>query len=322
MKIAFVFLLLFTHGINHSAFAQSYPTKPIRMIVPFPTGGGVDLTARVIGAKLTEALRQQVIVDNRGGAAGIIGMELAAGSKPDGYTLIMSSLAPLAINPGLYPSVPYDSVKSFAPVARVATEVYALTVHPSVPAKSVEEFIALAKAQPGKLVYASSAVGSVTHLAGELFQSMDGIKMLHVPHKGGGLAFTALLGGQVNMYFSPLFSLRQYITAGKVRALGVTSSRRSYLASDIPTIAESGLPGYEATSWTGLLAPSGTPQPIITRLNAEIIRVLPMPEVSEVLGGSGTEFGRNTPEQFGDVVRAELDKWRKLIRAVGVKAEQ
>lgn len=321
MKIALVFLLLFAHGIGHTAFAQAYPTKPIRMIVPFPAGGGADMTARIIAAKLTEAWGQQVVVDNRGGAAGNIGMELAARSKPDGYTLVMSTSAPLTINPGLYPSVPFDSVKDFAPVALVHTQTYVLAVHPSVPAKSVTEFIALAKAQAGKLVYASSAVGGLPHLAGELFQSMAGIKMLHVPYKGGGPAFAALLGGQVNMYFSALTPLRQYMTAGKVRALGVTSSRRSHLAPDIPTIAESGFPGYEATSRTGLLAPSGTPQPIITRLNAEITRVLPMPEVSEILGGDGTEFGRNTPEQFGAFLRAELEKWRKVTQVLGLKAE-
>ncbi len=321
MRIAFAFLLLLAHGINHAAFAQDYPTKPVRMIVPFPAGGGVDMTARVIGARITEALGQQVIVDNRGGAAGSIGMELAAGSKPDGYTLITSSAGPLAINPGLYASVPYDSIKNFSPVALVATEDYALTVHPSVPARSVNEFIALAKAQPGKVVYGSSAVGGVPHLAAELLQSMAGIKMLHVPYKGGGPAIAGVLGGEVNMYFPPYLVAAPHVSAGKLRVLAVASGRRAYIAPDLPTIAESGLPGYEAQGWTGVLAPAGTPQAIIAKLNAEIVRVLPLPEVSKLLGGNGSEFGKNTPEQFGDFLRAELDKWRTLIKALGVKVE-
>ncbi len=311
-------LYLLANGV---AFAQAYPAKPIRMLVPYPPGGGVDIAARTVGLKISEALGQQIIVDNRGGASGNIAMETAARGAPDGYTLIMSSAGPVAMNPGLYPALPFDPVKDFAPIALAASTVYALVVPPSVPAKSVKEFIALAKAQPGKLTYASSGIGGPPHLAFELMQMMGGFKVIHVPYKGAGPALADLLGAQVTAFFSDLIAARQHLASGRLRALGVSSARRSPFAPDVPTIAEAGLPGYEATGWSGLLAPSGTPRPIIDRLNAEIIRILPLPDVKERLAGDGSEFGKNTPELFAGFIRAELDKWRKVIQTANVKVE-
>ena len=307
--------------ISGNLFAQAYPNKSVRILAPYPPGGGVDIAARTVGQKLGETLGQQFIVDNRAGAAGNIGMEIAARATPDGYTLIMSSAGPVAMNPGLYPALPFDSVKDFAPVALAASTVYALVVPLTVPAKSVNELIALAKAQPGKLTYASSGVGGPPHLAFELMQLTAGIKMIHVPYKGAGPALTDVLGGQVTAFFSDLIAARPYLTAGRLRALGVSSSRRSLFAPDLPTIAEAGLPGYEATGWSGLLAPAGTPRQIIDQLNAEIVRMLPLPDVKERLAGDGSEFGRNTPEMFARFIRTELDKWRKVILTANVKLE-
>lgn len=281
----------------------------------------MDIAARTVGQKLGEALGQQFIVDNRTGAAGNIGMEIAAHATPDGYTLIMSSAGPVAMNPGLYPALPFDSVKDFAPVALAASTIYALVVPLGLPAKSVNDLISMAKVQPGKLTYASTGVGGPPHLAFELLQLMAGIKMIHVPYKGAGPALTDVLGAQVTAFFADLIAARPYLTAGRLRALGVTSSRRSPFAPDVPTIAEAGLPGYEATGWSGVLAPAGTPRQIIDKLNAEIVRMLPLPDVKERLAGDGSEFGKNTPELFGQFIRAELDKWRKVIRTANVKLE-
>jgi tripartite-type tricarboxylate transporter receptor subunit TctC len=301
--------------------AQSYPTKPIRMLAPYPPGGGVDIAARTIGQKLSETFGQQIIVDNRPGAAGNIGMEIAARAAPDGYTLIMSSAGPVAMNPGLYPALPFDPLKDFAPVALAASTVYALVVPAALPVKSVKDLIALAKAQPGKLTYASSGVGGPPHLAFELMQLTAGIRMIHVPYKGAGPALADLLGGQVTAFFADLIAARPHLASGRLRALGVSSAQRAPSAPDVPTIAEAGLPGYEATGWSGVLAPAGTPRAIIQKLNAEIVRVLPLPDVKERLAGDGSEFGKNTPEQFARFIRAELEKWRKVIKTANVRLE-
>lgn len=303
------------------AQAQTYPSKPIRIIVPFPTGGGVDLAARIIGQKLNEALGRPVIVDNRTGAAGHIGTEIAARSVPDGYTLVMGSLGPLAIDPSLYPGLPYDPVKDFSPIALVASTIYALVVHPDVPAKSVEELIALAKANPGKLNYASSGTGTPPHLFMEHFMTSAG-KMSHIPYKGAGPALTDLLGGQVQVFFADVIAIRPYLESSRLRALAVTSARRARTTPNLPTMAEAGLHGFVATSWTGVLAPAGTPQAIVTRLNAEIARVLPLPEIAASLGGDGSEFGKNTPDDFAAFMRSERARWRKVIDAAGVKLDR
>ena len=303
------------------AQAQTYPSKPIRIIVPFPTGGGVDLAARIIGQKLNEALGRPVIVDNRTGAAGHIGTEIAARSAPDGYTLVMGSLGPLAIDPSLYPGLPYDPVKDFAPIALVASTIYALVVHPDVPAKSVEELIALAKASPGKLNYASSGTGTPPHLFMEHFMTSAG-KMSHIPYKGAGPALTDLLGGQVQVFFADVIAIRPYLESNRLRALAVTSAQRARATPNLPTMAEAGLPGFVATSWTGVLAPAGTPQAIVTKLNTEIVRVLPLPEIVASLGGDGSEFGKNTPDEFAAFMRSERARWRKVIEAASVKLDR
>ena len=301
--------------------AGNYPARPIRIIVTYPPGGGVDLAARVIGQKFTDAFGQQVIVDNRGGGGGNIAMEMGARAQPDGYTLTMSAAGPTAINVSLYSKVPFDPVKDYAPVARVASTVYALIVHPSVEAKSVKELIALARTRPGKLTFASAGIGAPPHLAGELLKTMAGIDIVHVPYKGTGPAIADLVGGQVTMMFSDALAAVPQIKAGKLRGLAVSSPRRFAFAPDLPTVAEAGVPGFSAVGWTGLLAPAGTPRAVVQKLNAEIVRVLPLPDVKEKLAGDGSEFGKNTPEEFSKFIKEEIAKWGKVIKASGARAD-
>ena len=300
---------------------QTYPARPIRMLVPFAPGGGTDISARVIGQKMTEQLHQTIIVDNRTGASGHIAMEITARAAPDGYTLIMSTVAPMAFSPALFTNLTFDPLKDYAPVALASSTVFAIVVPPSLPAKSVKELIALAKSQPGKLSYASGGTGGASHIATELFQLMAGTSMVHVPYKGGGAAMPEVMSGQVSLLFADVIGARGFVAAGKLRALGVTSKVRSKIMPEVPTISEAGLPGYEMTSWNGVLAPAGTPRPIIDRLNSVIVRVLPMPDVAEKLAGDGSEFGKNTPEQFGAFVKAEYQKWGKIIRQAKIKIE-
>ncbi|MGZ5095456.1 MAG: Bug family tripartite tricarboxylate transporter substrate binding protein [Vulcanimicrobiaceae bacterium] len=300
---------------------QNYPARPIRMLVPFAPGGGTDISARVIGQKMTESLGQQTIVDNRTGASGHIAMEIAARAAPDGYTLIMSTVAPMAFSPALFTSLPFDPLKDYAPVALASSTVFVIVVPPSLAAKSVQELIALAKAQPGKLTFASGGTGGASHIATELFQLMAGTNMVHVPYKGGGAALPEVMSGQVSLLFADVIGARGFVAAGKLRALGVTSKTRSSIMKDVPTISEAGLPGYEMTSWNGVLAPAGTPRPIIDKLNAAIVRVLPLPDVADRLAGDGSEFGKNTPDQFAAFVRSEYAKWGKIIRTAKIKIE-
>ena len=304
-----------------SAAQQNYPTRPIRMLVPFAPGGGTDISARVIGQKMTEALGQQVIVDNRTGASGHIAMEITARAAPDGYTLIMSTVAPMAFSPALFASLPFDPLKDYAPVALASSTVFVIVVPPRLPAKSVKELIALAKSQPGKFAFASGGTGGASHIATELFQLMAGTNMVHVPYKGGGAALPEVMSGQVSLLFADVIGARGFVAAGKLRALGVTSKVRSKVMPDVPTISEAGLSGYEMTSWNGVLAPAGTPRPIIDRLNAVIVRILPLPDVAERLAGDGSEFGKNTPEQFAAFIRSEYAKWGKIIRTAKIKIE-
>ncbi|MCW5606176.1 MAG: tripartite tricarboxylate transporter substrate binding protein [Burkholderiales bacterium] len=301
--------------------ADAYPSRPIRVIVTYPPGGGVDLAARTIGQKLTDAFGQQVIIDNRGGGGGNIAMDMGARAQPDGYTLVMSAAGPTAINVSLYSKIPFDPVRDFAPVARVASTIYALVVHPSVEARSVKDLIALAKASPGKLTFASAGIGAPPHLAGELLKSMAGIDIIHVPYKGTGPAIADLMGGQVTMMFSDALAAAPQIRAGKLRGLAVSSPKRFPLVPDLPTVSESGVPGFSAVGWTGLLAPAGTPRPIVQKLNTAIVRVLPLPDVREKLAGDGSEFGKNTPEEFSAFIREEITKWGKVIKASGARAD-
>lgn len=303
------------------ALAQNgYPHKPIRIVVPVAAGGGTDYTARLIGQKLSEAWGQPVIVDNRPGAAGNLGVELASKATPDGYTLVMP-ITSFPINPSLYAKLPFNTVKDFAPVVLVASAPLLLVVNPSVPAKSVKDLVALAKAKPGQMNYANSGSGTTAHLAGELFKRMAGVEIVSIAYKGGGPAVIDLIAGQVQVYFSTIPAALQQVKAGKLRALAVTSSKRVTELPDMPTVSESGLPGFEVVGWFGLFAPAGTPLPVITRLNGEIVRILNVPEVRERFSGHGLIPGGGTPQELGQFLQAQIAKWGKLVKETGIRVE-
>jgi tripartite-type tricarboxylate transporter receptor subunit TctC len=300
-----------------AACAADYPVKPIRMIVGFAPGGGTDTTARAIGNKLSERLGQQIIIDNRPGAAGNIATDLVAHANPDGYTILMGTIAALAINPSLYGKLPFDPQKDLTPIIQAVDSTNILSLHPSVPAHNVKELIALAKTKP--LNFGSSGVGGTGHLAGELFNTMAGVKMTHVPYKGGGPAMVDLIAGQVELVFATAASAVPHIKAGKIRGIAVTTAKRSALMPDLPTISEAGLPGFDANNWYGLMAPAKTPRPIINRLNAEVGKVLAMPEVKDFLFHQGLDPAAGTPEKFGAYIKAEQAKWAKVVKASGAK---
>jgi tripartite-type tricarboxylate transporter receptor subunit TctC len=314
-------IFVFGACVASTALSQDYPSRPIRIIVPFPAGGTADLLARQIGPTMSEALRQQVIIENRTGAGGNIGADLAAKSKPDGYTLLMGTVSTHAINPNLYPKMPYDPVKDFAPVTMVARMPNLLVVHPSVPANNVAELIALAKAKPGALAFASAGNGTTQHLAGEVFKKMAGVDMIHVPYKGNAPAVTDLVGGQVQVMFDNIPVSLQQVRAGKLRALAVTGPARSPVLPELPTVAEAALPGYSITSWFGLYAPSGTSPQIIERLNREANKALATAQIRRRLTDQGIEPAGGTPGQFADFMRAELVKWGKIVRESGARVD-
>ena len=297
-----------------------YPVRPVRLIVPFPPGGGTDTMARVIGPKLGEALGQQIVAENRGGAGANIGAEIAAKSPPDGYTLMLATITN-AIGASLYTKLNYNLVRDFATISQLATTPHILVVHPSVPVKSVKEYIAFAKARPDQLTYSSSGSGSAAHLAGELFNSLTGVKSVHVPYKGGGPSMIALVGGEVSVCFATMPSAINYVKAGRLRGIAVTTAQRSPSTPELPTIAESGVAGYEAGSWYGLSAPAGTPKEIISRLNAETQKVMVLPDVKERLFNAGFEVVVSTPEQFAEFTRTEIQKWGKLVKAAGLRVD-
>ncbi len=303
-----------------TAFAQGYPNKPIRLIVPVAAGGGTDFTARLIGQKLTDAWGQPVIIDNRPGAAGNLGVEIAARSAPDGHTLVMP-ITSFPINPSLYRKLPFDTVKDFAPVTLVALAPLLLVVNPSLQATSVKELVALAKSRPGELNFANSGSGTTAHLAGELFKRMAGIDIVSIPYKGGGPAVIALLGGQVQIYFSTIPAALAQVKAGKLRALAVTSRERVPQLPDMPTVADAALPGFEVVGWFGLFAPAGTPKAVIALLNGEVVKVLAMPDVRERFAAQGLIPGGGTPEALASFLKSEMAKWGKLIREAGIRIE-
>jgi len=299
----------------------SFPSKPIKLIVPYPPGGGADIFARTLSQKLGENLGQQVIVDNKAGENGIIGTDMVAKSAPDGYTLVLGNIGPNAINQAIYPALPYDCVKDFAPVALTGYTAHILAVNTKVPVSNVAELIALAKAQPGKLTYASSGIGGSPHLAGELFKLMTGTNMVHVPYKGASPGNTDLIAGQVDLTFNTLPPLLQFAKTGKIKALAVTGAKRASALPDVPTIEESGVKGYDVTTWYGVLAPAGTPPEVVARLNAEILKTLKTPEVYQKLQGQGFDVDTSTPEAFAALIRDEVDKWKKVAKEANVKAE-
>jgi tripartite-type tricarboxylate transporter receptor subunit TctC len=303
------------------AFPQQYPVRPVRFVVPFSPGGSTDTLARTLGVKLADGLGQQVVVDNRPGANGNIGMEIVAKSPPDGHTIVLGYIANLAIAPSLYAKLPFDPVKDYAPITQIASSPNVLTAHPSVPAKTLKELIALAKAKPGQVSFASTGVASVGHLTGELLNNLAGVRITHVPYKGSGQAITDLLGGHVQVMYSGFSSTMPHIKSGKLRALAVTGAKRSDALPEVPTIAEQGYPGVEATAWYGVLAPARTPRPVVTRLHGEIVKALRMPDVKERLGTLGFELVGGTPEAFGAYIRSEIKKWEKVVKASGAKPE-
>ncbi len=296
-----------------------YPSKPVRVIVPFPAGGATDLVARILTQKLSDSMGRQFFVENRGGAGGLVGSEAAAKAAPDGYTLVVGTSGTHAINFSLYAKPSYDPVKDFEAITRLAVLPSLILVHPSLPANSLGELIAHAKANPGKLAYASA--GNLLYLSGALLTSMAGIDMLHVPFKGAGPQLGAIANNDVQVAVTPVFSALPVLKSGKVRALAVTSAKRSAAAPEYPTVAESGLPGYEAESWYAMFATGGTPREIVNRLNAEIRRIVATPEVRDALHNQGAEPATDTPEEFAAMVRADVAKWAKIVKQTGAKAD-
>jgi tripartite-type tricarboxylate transporter receptor subunit TctC len=304
-----------------AAYAQPYPSKPIHFVVPYPAGGPLDTVARLRGQKVSESVHQPVVVENKPGAGGNIGADYVAKAAPDGYTILMGAVATHAINPTLYRNIPYDPVKDFAPVTEVAWTPNVLVVNPSLPVSNVKEFIAYAKAHPGELNFGSGSTGSAGHLAGELFKTMAGVQMVHVPYKGAGPAMQDLNGGQIQLMFDNLASSLGQIRAGKVRALAVTTAKRSTLAPELPTIAESGLPGFDISTWFGIFAPGGTPQPVVQRLHDAFVAALHAPDVQATMKKMGAEPVGNTPEEFAAYIRSEARKYAKVIEASGAKVD-
>lgn len=302
-----------------AAAAQTYPVKTVRMVVGYPPGGPTDLIARIVSQKLSESWGQQVIVDNRPGASGMIGAELTVRAAPDGYTLLMVPVT-YAVTPSLYPKMTYDAVKDLAPVAQVAAAPFILVVHPTLPVKSVKDLIALARSKPGQLNYASASTGGMPHLAGELFNTMTGVNMIHIPYKGAAPATTDLLAGQVSLMFNNMLSAMPHVKNHRLRAIAVTSTRRSTAAPELPAIAET-VPGYEASGWYGALAPAATPHELVTRINNDMNRVMKQPDVAQRLAGDGVEAVGITAEQFGSYLRQEIVKWGKVVKASGAKAD-
>jgi len=299
--------------------AQNYPSKPIRMIVPSTPGGSVDTLARSVGPRLTEKWGQQVIVDNRSGAGGAIAGELVAKAPPDGYTLLVGTIASLATNVSLQKKLPYDPVKDFAPVTLLATQNLMLLVHPSLPVKSVKDVTALAKKRPGSLSFASAGNGTGGHLSGELYKMLAGIDMLHIPYKGVAPAMIDVVSGQVTMTFASILSGSQQVKAGRLRALSVTGARRSAAVPELPTMVEAGVAGYESATWYGIVAPAGTPADIVNRLHGEIAGILKSPEMNDRLSKEGADPVGSTPAEFGRHIQNEVEKWRKVIKAAGIQ---
>ena len=321
MHIAIHALVIAALACGAATVAAAYPDKPIRMLLPYPPGAGSDVIARLIAQKLSDNLGQQVIVDNRGGAGGNIGMELAARALADGYTLVFALTSQLAINPALYRSLPYDPVRDYAPVSLIGSAPYVLVVHPSVSAASVQALIALAKARPGQLKFASAGNGSGAHLAAELLRSLAGIDLVHVPYKGAGPALPDLISGQVELMFATHAAIGQHVRAGRLRALAVTTAKPSAAIPGVPAMAESGVPGYDSSVWYGLLAPAGTPPAIVRRLNGEVVRVLSVPDVRERLAIEAIETVGSTPEALAAHIRQELAKWAKVVVQSGAKID-
>ncbi len=304
-----------------AADTTAFPAHPVRLVIPFPAGGPLDAVGRAIAQQLTDAWGQSVVVDNRPGAGGNIGADLVAKSPPDGYTVVMGALSTHAVNPSLYKSMPYDAVKDFAPITLVAITPNVLVVNPSLPVHSVQELIAYAKSHPGKLSFGSGSNGSAGHLAGELFKVDTGVDMVHVPYRGAAPAMQALLAGDTQLMFDNLASAMQQVKAGKLRALAVTTAKRSPLVPELPTMIEAGLPDFDISTWFGLLAPAGTPQPVIEKWNAAVTRILNAPDMRERLAQQGAQAAPTTPDEFARFIAAEVPKYARIVKASGAKVD-
>jgi tripartite-type tricarboxylate transporter receptor subunit TctC len=300
------------------AYAQAFPAKPVRLVVPFPPGGPTDIVARLVSQKMTEGLKQPVVVENRAGAGGTLGTEMVVKSPADGYTLVMGTIGGLAVSMSLLPNLGYDTLRDLAPITQAVNVTSILVTHPSVPVHSVKALLALARAQPGRLNYGSSGAGTITHLSGELLKLMGGVNIVHVPYKGGAPALTAIISGEVDLTYENSLIIVPHIQSGKVRALGVTSAKRSKLLPELPSIAET-LPGFGASGWYGLLAPAGTPKDVLARLNSEAVRALRSPDVAGKLSSQGAEPAPGSPEEFATFIRGEIEKWAKVVKAAGMK---
>jgi len=303
-----------------ASLAQSYPDKPIRIVVTFPAGGPTDAVARPISQSLSSTWGQPVIIDNRGGAGGIVGTEIVAHSAPDGYNLLIGTAGGMSINPSLHAKLSYDPFKDFAPISMLVINPQILVMHPALAASNVRELVALAKSKPGQLNFASSGTGTATHLGLELFKAATGINVVHVPYKGGAPALTDLIAGQVQLLFISIPSVMPQVKAGRLKALAVSSARRSLSAPDVPTVAESGYPGFEYVNWNALFAPAATPRAIISKLNTEVVKIMRDPDLAQKLVGQGAEPAPGTPEQLAQYMRVDFDRWRKVIRAAGITA--
>jgi tripartite-type tricarboxylate transporter receptor subunit TctC len=304
-----------------SSHAQTYPTKPIRLIVPFPPGGGVDFIGRIVGQKLTERLGQQVQIDNRAGANGIVGLEALKGAPPDGYTIAAASAGPLAVNPFIYAKLPHDTIRDFTQIANMVNFPLLLVAHPSLPVKNVKELVVLARARPGQVSYSSPGSGNSAHLAAELFNSMAKTKILHVPYKGTAPAVVAVLSGEAQLTYSSIPSILPHVRSGRVRALGIGNAERIATLPDVPTISEAGLPGFEAYAWGGMIGPAHMPAPVVARLNKEINEVLRQKDVVDRMLAEGTVPTPSSPEEFTAYIRAELKKWGDVVKMAGIRAE-
>ena len=309
-----------TSSVAHAADTTHYPTKPIRLIVPFAPGGGSDIPARLLATALTASMGQQVVVDNRAGAAGILAGDLTAKAPPDGYTLLQGSIGMLTIIPNFNKSLPYDPEKSFVPVSMLAATATLVVVHPKLGANNLKELIAIAKAKPGAISFSSAGTGSSTHLSGELFKVMAGVDLTHVPYKGAAPAVIDLLAGQILLGFDTFSSLA-HVKAGRLKALAISTAKRSPILPDVPTIAEAAVPGYETSSWNGIVVPAGTPNVIVSRLNAEIVKALAIPDVRDRMQANGNMPNASTPEAFGNHIRQERLRWGKLIRDANIRIE-
>jgi len=307
--------------ISTSVSALDYPSRPIRYIVPFAPGGPTDIMSRAFAEKIGAAWGQQVVVDNRGGAGGTIGAEVVARSAPDGYTVMIGHVGTHAINVSLYQKVGYDPVKDFQPISLLATLPFVLVVNAGFAPRNVKELLVLARAKPGSINFASAGSGGPTHLAGEMFKSAAAIDIVHIPYKGNAAALTELAGGQVQMMFSNMLTAMPHVRTGRLRALAVSTAKRSPQAPDLPTVAESGVPGFDVTPWYGVLAPAGLPAPLVAKWNREIVRIVPLPDMKEKFVAQGIDLASSTPAEFGALIKSEIPKWRKVVKDTGAKAD-